>query len=115
MLLTRHFLRARIGGGWIQYKDVEKATIHRHKIFAIIPTELFPLSRHLHFNLFHFLRYSKKVERVSDIEKCCREKGLIDHCFGYCKWGLTKTVPRSQQTGICVKWFSTIEKWRKGI
>ena len=35
-----------------QYKDVEKATIHRHKIFAIIPTELFPLSRHLHFNLF---------------------------------------------------------------
>ena len=50
--VNKTFLRARIGGGWIQYKDVEKATIHRHKIFAIIPTELFPLSRHLHFNLF---------------------------------------------------------------
>ena len=67
------------------------------------------------FNPLHFLRYSKEVEGVSDIEKCCREKGLIDHCFGYCKWGLTKTVPRSQQTGICVKWFNTIEECRKGI
>ena len=67
------------------------------------------------FDLLHFLGYSKKVERVSDIEKCCREKGLIDYCFGYCKWGLTKTVSRSLQTGICRKWFSTIEECRKGV
>ena len=47
-----------------------------------------------------------------DIETCCREKGVIDVCIGYCfkKGG---SIGRSI-TGICTKWFSTIKDCFKG-
>ena len=53
------------------------------------------------------------IEDVTDAEKCCRENGVLDVCFGYCLKEKEETGSRS--FGICDKWFKQINKCRKGL
>ena len=52
------------------------------------------------------------IEDVTDAEKCCRENGVLDVCFGYCLKEREKTGSRS--FGICGKWLKLINECRKG-
>ena len=48
-------------------------------------------------------------------EKCCREKGVPDVCFGYCEKDRTTEQRQGMKTGICDKWFEAIGKCLQGI
>ena len=52
------------------------------------------------------------------MQKCCREKGVIDVCFGYCETSEDKPEKQAMArqgpvTGICEKWFEIIGKCAK--
>ena len=50
-------------------------------------------------------------------EKCCREKGVPDVCFGYCMRTRTHEASRFRSggiTGICEKWLDEIGECRQG-
>ena len=48
----------------------------------------------------------------SEGEDCCREKGVPDVCFGFCR--KEKNVGSRVVTGTCDKWLETIGKCRGG-
>ena len=57
---------------------------------------------------------TEEDEKVLPAEKCCREKGVSDICFGFCLNDDNKSRA-IQQTGICGKWFKIIEECNKGF
>ena len=63
-------------------------------------------------NLLNILPKFMVLEDVTDAEKCCRENGVLDVCFGFCLKEREKTGTRS--FGICGKWFKQINECRKG-
>ena len=48
-------------------------------------------------------------------EECCREKGVVDVCFGYCESERSNAARSVMKTGICEKWFKQIAECRDGI
>ena len=51
---------------------------------------------------------------MPDQEKCCRENGVPDVCFGYCEKETKDDERTGVKTGICEKWFKTIGKCAGG-
>ena len=55
------------------------------------------------------------VESIGlDQEKCCREYGVPDVCFGYCETEMSEGYRSGVKTGICEKWFKIIRKCGEG-
>ena len=50
---------------------------------------------------------------MNEAEKCCREKGVPDVCFGYCQKESRNDKLRIKG-GICTRWFKIIGECRKG-
>ena len=50
---------------------------------------------------------------MNEAEKCCREKGVPDVCFGYCQKESRNDKLRIKD-GICTRWFKIIGECRKG-
>ena len=59
-----------------------------------------------------------KTYFAPDAEACCREKGVPEVCFGYCKKPKKPTSNDGKlammSTGICGKWFEVIGKCMGG-
>jgi len=53
------------------------------------------------------------VEAETDGEKCCREKGVSDVCFGYCSTE-TKDIKSRAITGVCEELLEQIDRCKKG-
>ena len=46
--------------------------------------------------------------------KCCREKGVLDICLGYCLKEMEDTKSRAI-TGRCAEWLAVIGQCKKGL
>ena len=61
--------------------------------------------------------YLNSFQLETPEEKCCREKGVIDVCLGFClrEDGAidSRDIP-TLQTGICGVWFKQIEQCSTG-
>ena len=55
-------------------------------------------------------------EKCDDpVEECCREKGVVDVCLGYCESDKSDKERSGMKAGICEKWFNQIVECRNGI
>ena len=53
-----------------------------------------------------------ETDTGSSGEKCCREIGVPDVCFGFCRKEHEKEVRKERQFGICEKWIPKIDECR---
>ena len=61
--------------------------------------------------------YSNLLQIETPEEKCCREKGVIDECFGFCQredGAIESRDIQTLQTGVCGVWFKQIEQCSTG-
>ena len=50
----------------------------------------------------------------TNLETCCKTKGVPDACLGYCELETKKAASRSMHTGICKKYEKYIKECQKG-
>ena len=74
-------------------------------------------NRRLRLNKFGVFGQLQTIFHIFGLETglfCCKEKGVLDECSGYCEKAETVGNRQWKQTGKCEKWFEAIRKCREG-